>query len=134
MSKRKVTRSLFFSIRDALRDTGDNQKKIADFYSVGASTVSRVNICRTWENYLADRDSDRPVRRSTLKRPKPESQLEQRLKQVENYPMRSEHNELQRRITILSTQLTGITETPIIGGFLRRRMAKAVQRLERERD
>lgn len=134
MSTRKVTRKVFYGIQAALKNTKDTQKKIADSFGVGASTVSRINICRTWENYLAERDSDRPVRRSTLKRPKPESQLEQRLKQVENYPMRSEHNELQRRITILSTQLAGITETPLIGGILRRRMAKAVQRLKQERD
>lgn len=71
---RKLTHGTFNKIREDLRNTTDTQAKIASRYGISASTVSWVNITRTWENYLANKKGKSPLR-GTVTRPagKPQS-------------------------------------------------------------
>lgn len=59
---RKLTERLFYEIRVALENTNDTQASIAKRHNIGSSTVSRVNQCGTWENYLIGVSSIRPIR------------------------------------------------------------------------
>lgn len=63
MTARKLKRIEFFAIKRELQSTHRRQADIAADYGFGTSTVSRINRSVTWENYVAGKIADKPLRR-----------------------------------------------------------------------